>query len=135
MTITAPQLLQHWICMAGSAAGMLTLAAVGIGGASVVEAGKGGVAGWTQSGYLPGVAYLALVPGVLGHTSFNALLKYIHPLVIALSLTLEPVIGSFIGWAMSLAEPPSLLTYLGGLVLLGATLLVTLASHKRETEH
>jgi drug/metabolite transporter (DMT)-like permease len=98
----------------------------------VTKQGKEGVAGWAESRYLGGVIYLAVVPGILGHTSFNALLKYIDPLVIALSLTLEPVFGSIIGWALGFANPPSWLTYFGGLVLLTATLLVTFASHRRQ---
>lgn len=118
---------------AGSAAGFLTLTAVSFGGASVTASGRNGVAGWvTSSKFLPGVIYLAVIPGILGHTSFNALLKYLHPLAIALPLTLEPVIGSIIGYMVGLASPPHLLTYLGGAVLLAATVLVTVAGYQRE---
>ena len=45
---------------------------------------------------------------------------------------LGQVIGSFMGWALGVASPPGLLTYLGGSILLGATLLVTVAGHRRE---
>ena len=37
-----------------------------------------------SSRYFLRCLYLALVPGILGHVSFNALLKWLHPLVIAL---------------------------------------------------
>lgn len=42
------------------------------------------------------------------------------------------VIGSVIGWAAGLAGLPGPLTYAGGAILLGATLLVTVAGHRRE---
>jgi drug/metabolite transporter (DMT)-like permease len=121
------------ILTAGSAAGILTLSAVSFGGASVASSDRGGVAGWITSKYLPGVIYLAVIPGILGHTSFNALLKYLHPLAIALPLTLEPVIGSLIGYALGLTSPPSPLTYIGGGVLLAAVALVTISGYRRES--
>ena len=60
-------------------------------GASVMAAGNGGVAGWLGSPYWPVVVYLAFGPGIIGHTSFNLLLKYLHPLAISLPLVMEPV--------------------------------------------
>lgn len=117
----------------GSAAGFLTVSAVSFGGASVASSGRTGVAGWITSKYLPGVIYLAVIPGILGHTSFNALLKYLHPLAIALPLTLEPVIGSLIGFALGFTSPPHLMTYIGGGVLLAAVALVTVSGYRRES--
>ena len=98
----------------------------------MTSAGVNGVAGWIMSKYLVGVVYLAVIPGILGHTSFNALLKYLHPLAIALPLTLEPVIGSIIGYLAGVTRPPHLLTYVGGVVLLAAVVLVTVAGYQRE---
>lgn len=60
----------------------------------MTAAGNDGAAGWLGSHYWPLVAYLAVGPGIVGHTSFNLLLKYMHPLAIALPLALEPV-GAF----------------------------------------
>ncbi|BDA43498.1 hypothetical protein COCOBI_04-5100 [Coccomyxa sp. Obi] len=116
----------------GSAAGFLTVSAVSFGGASVTSPGATGVAGWIMSKYLVGVVYLAVIPGILGHTSFNALLKYLHPLAIALPLTLEPVIGSIIGYLVGVTSPPHMLTYVGGAVLLAAVVLVTVSGYQRE---
>jgi hypothetical protein len=42
------------------------------------------------------------------------------------------VIGSLMGWAIGVASPPGPLTYVGGSILLAATLLVTVAGHRRE---
>ena len=41
-----------------------------------------------------------------GHTGFNYLVKYVHPLIISLVLTLEPLVGSMLGWARSVAPLP-----------------------------
>lgn len=47
-----------------------------------LPAGTHGVFGWVaSSAYAPWVVYLALGPGLVGHTGFNALLKYLTPLV------------------------------------------------------
>ena len=42
-------------------------------------------------------SYLALVPGIVGHTGLNTVLKYMSPLLITLSTTTEPLIGACIG--------------------------------------
>ncbi len=41
--------------------------------------------------------YLAVVPGIVGHTGLNTVLKYLSPLVISLSTTTEPLIGACMG--------------------------------------
>lgn len=53
------------------------------------------------------------------------------PLVLTLAQTLDPVIGSLLGWAFGLMAAPGLLTYAGGAVLLAATVFVTLAGAQR----
>ena len=42
------------------------------------------------------VAYLAIVPGIVGHQGLNTALKYISPLAISLTTAMEPVIGAMI---------------------------------------
>ena len=49
-------------------------------------------------------SYLAIVPGIVGHTGLNTVLKYISPLVITLSTTTEPLIGACIGAPQSSAS-------------------------------
>lgn len=49
------------------------------------------------------------------------------PLVLTLAQTLDPPIGSVLGWTFGLMAPPKLLTYIGGGVLLAATAFVTVA--------
>ena len=110
---------------------MLTVAAV-MGGASIQAPGNAGIAGWLQSPHAPVVVYLGVVPGILGHTGLNTLLKYLHPLLLTLSLTLEPLIGSVIGWMIGLAQPPGVYTWVGGGILLASTVMVVIFGHRRE---
>lgn len=51
--------------------------------------------------YAEVVAYLALGPGLVGHTGYNGVLRYVSPLVVSISLTMEPLFGSLLGWAMA----------------------------------
>ena len=61
-----------------TASALLSLAALTLEGGAAAAAGvKGGVVGWLMSGtYCPLVMYLAVGPGIVGHTGFNTLLKY-----------------------------------------------------------
>lgn len=53
------------------------------------------------------------------------------PLLIALALTIEPLIGTFIGWELGLAQIPGIWTYSGGAVLLASTAVVIIAGDRR----
>ena len=110
---------------------MLIIAGL-IGGASPQAAGNAGISGWLQSPHRSVVLYLSIVPGILGHLGFNIVLKYVHPLLLTLSLTVEPLIGSLMGWFVGLAEAPGIFTWIGGGVLLISTVLVVVAGHRRE---
>ena len=65
---------------------------------------------------------------------FNGVLKYISPLVVTISLTLEPLFGSLLGWVLGVAAAPGWRTLLGGGVLLAATVCVTVSSERRKAE-
>lgn len=56
------------------------------------------------------------------------------PLVLTLAQTLDPVIGSLLGWGFGLMAAPGPLTYAGGGVLLGATAYVTIAGGRRRKQ-
>ena len=45
------------------------------------------------------VTYLALGPGLVGHTGYNSVLRYVSPLAVSISLTMEPLFGSVLGMA------------------------------------
>jgi drug/metabolite transporter (DMT)-like permease len=69
-----------------------------------------------------------LVAGLLGHTGLNTCLRYISPLIVSVSVTLEPVLGSIIGWLFFDSGVPGRWTWLGGLVLMTGLVTVVIAS-------
>jgi len=92
-----------------------------------------GIVGWTlDSRSFMLVAYLALGPGIIGHTGFNGVLRTLSPLVVSISLTFEPLIGSLLGWATGFAAPPSWLTGVGGAILISAIVLVVVVESKKQ---
>lgn len=93
-----------------------------------------GVAGWTDGEFLIWFLLLALVAGLLGHTGLNTCLRYISPLIVSVSVTLEPVLGSIIGWLFFDSGLPGKWTWLGGLVLMSGLLTVVVASERASLE-
>ena len=72
--------------------------------------------------------------GLLGHTGLNTCLRYISPLIVSVSVTLEPVLGSIIGWLLFDSGVPGRWTLLGGLVLMTGLLTVVVASEQASLE-
>lgn len=91
-----------------------------------------GVVGYFSGKFALRVVYLALVPGVMGHFNIVMLLKYISPLVITLAFSMEPIVGSGIGWVLGLSAPPSMWTCAGGVLMLVGCVAVSIASAKRK---
>ena len=89
-----------------------------------------GVLGWTDGDFFVWFLLLALVAGLLGHTGLNTCLRYISPLIVSVSVTLEPVLGSIIGWLFFDAGIPGQWTWWGGLVLMAGLLTVVVASEQ-----
>jgi hypothetical protein len=65
---------------------------------------------------------------------FNTLLRYLDPLIISLACNMEPLIGSLLGWAVGVVTAPGAWTYAGGSLVMASTLVVSLASHRREQQ-
>lgn len=116
----------------GFAALLLSVSAVLSGQVTLTGKGNTGLFGWFSMAYLPKVVYLAVVPGIVGHTGFNAVLKWIPALMVTLALTIEPPIGTVMGWAVGLADVPGVWTFTGGLVLLVSTAIVIVAGDRRK---
>jgi drug/metabolite transporter (DMT)-like permease len=67
---------------------------------------------------------LAVVPQIIGHTSFNYALKYVPAVIVAISILGEPIGASLLAWVI-LEEPIYVQTIYGGaLVLLGVFIAV-----------
>lgn len=86
-----------------------------------------GVLGWLDPTFFGWFLALALIAGLLGHTGLNTCLKYLSPLVISACVTLEPVIGSLIGYVVFGTNLPGRWTWLGGGVLMVGLLLIVTA--------
>jgi len=88
--------------------------------------------GWIHFTWLPIVLYLAIGPGLVGHTGINHVLHWFTPLIISLSVLFEPIIGSFIGMALGTSEPPGFWTFLGGAILiLGLALVISAETNEQ----
>lgn len=102
-------------------------------GAGFIGTDARGTIGWlTSRHYAPLVAYLACVPGIVGHQGFNAVLRFLTPLHVSLAVQLEPVLGALFGWLARVAPPPGIFTWAGGSVVLAATAGATIATARRE---
>ena len=91
-----------------------------------------GAFGWISITWILYVGYLALGPGLLGHTGINAVLRWIPPLTISMMLIMEPVIGSIIGWIVGVDSIPQIWTLIGGLLMVSGLALVTFDSESVE---
>jgi drug/metabolite transporter (DMT)-like permease len=80
------------------------------------------------------VSYLALGPGLIGHTGYNSVLKHVSPLVVTMALTLEPVFGSALGFFLGVADAPGAQTLLGGVVVVCAVATVIVATARRQRD-
>ena len=60
---------------------------------------------------------MAIVSQLIGHTSFNWAVRWISPTFISLTLLLEPIASSWLGFIL-FAEIPRFLVFTGGLILL-----------------
>jgi len=66
----------------------------------------------------------AATAGILGHTLVNLSIKYISPLIVAIMLLLEPVVGSMFGYFAGVQDAPSAVVYCAGLPLMLSAALV-----------
>ena len=89
--------------------------------------------GWMDSAWILLVLYLAIGPGLLGHTGINASLKWLPPLVISVSVVLEPILGGILGWLIGVQEIPGVWTWLGGPFMIIGTALAIYGTNCRLT--
>lgn len=137
--IVCGRVLRAWMPIFLYAFPVTLLAALLLLPASMLVEGdfvKYGVFGWLDPSFFWWFLALALIAGLLGHTGLNTCLKYLSPLVISACVTLEPVIGSFIGFALFDTNLPGGWTWIGGGVLmLGLMLIVTSVPTGHDTKN
>ncbi|KAF0711823.1 Aste57867_5081 [Aphanomyces stellatus] len=85
-----------------------------------------GFFGWTN--HLGIELVLVVVVSACGSMGFVSSLKYFPPLVVSVTMLLEPVVATAICIALGMATTPGVLTFVGGLAVIIGTLLVILGS-------
>ena len=137
---TMPLFLYAFPVTATSAA-FLSVAAVVVGEPTSSEAWLLDVFGWALASppsrllrRFAVVSYLALGPGLIGHTGYNAVLRHVTPLVVSTALTLEPALGSALGYFLGVADAPGAQTLLGGAAVVCAVATVIAASARRHED-
>lgn len=109
------------------AALLLTLLAVLYEGALPFSSLDGvGSFGWFGVSLLA-VLFLALVPGLMGHNSINASLRWLPTILISVTLLMEPFLGGLIGWFIGVEQMPDMWTWIGGPILITGTALVSIS--------
>lgn len=93
-----------------------------------------GMFGWTEIQFLPWFFLLASIAGFLGHTGLNTCLRYVSPLIVSVAVTLEPVLGTMIGWLFFDTGTPDAATMLGGLILLIGLIMVVVSQESGTLE-
>jgi len=94
-----------------------------------------GAIGWIHGKYFWWFLALALIAGLLGHTGLNTCLRYIPPLVVSTSVTMEPIIGSMIGFVLFDTGLPGFWTWVGGPILIAGILIVIIGSSQENTNN
>ena len=84
------------------------------------------ILGWTDPIWIVWVGYLSIGPGLCGHTGFNTVLRWIPPIIVSISMLLEPVIGALIGYMWTGDALIGLPTVVGGLMMMAGAMHVTL---------
>ncbi len=140
--LTAGRVLRKWMPLFVYAFPVTLIASVMLALSSVIMEGSSwsvtpdasAVLGWGALVWLPYIAYLALGPGLVGHTGINAVLRWLPPIVISVAVVMEPLIGSLIGWGMGTTSVPGMWTWLGGPLLIAGVLLVSLGLDELNTD-
>jgi drug/metabolite transporter (DMT)-like permease len=87
------------------------------------------ITGYSAEGYF-WIAAMALIPQLIGHTSFNYALKFVPASYIGIASQMEPVLSSILA-VFVLAQIPNQIQIIGGVIILGGVLLASLAQSSR----
>lgn len=92
------------------------------------------VFGWTDAAWIFLVGYLAIGPGLAGHTGINASLKWLPPLVISVSVVIEPLLGGLLGWVIGVESVPNIWTWIGGPFMIAGMVMAIVGTNHRLTQ-
>lgn len=73
------------------------------------------------------ILLMAILPQMVGHTSFNWAMRWFSPTLVTLAILCEPVGASFLGYFI-FHEVPGILVILGAIVLLGGVAIAMLGT-------
>ena len=116
--IVAGRILREWMPVFVYAVPVTMLAGLLLIPVSILMGESTSALGWINSDLLGWFILLAFLAGIVGHTGLNACLRWLGPLTISFAVTLEPIIGAFIGWFFYDESVPGKWTWLGGLILI-----------------
>lgn len=116
--IVAGRILREWMPVFVYAVPVTLIGAVLLIPFSIVMGEGTAALGWIESDLLSWFILLAFLAGIVGHTGLNACLRWLPPLTISFAVTLEPIIGAFIGWFFFSEGVPGKWTWIGGSILI-----------------
>ena len=122
--IVAGRILREWMPVFVYAVPVTLLGGILLIPISILMGESTPALGWVDSDLLGWFILLAFLAGIVGHTGLNACLRWVPPLTISFAVTLEPIIGAFIGWFFFSEGIPQKWTWLGGLILIFGIMLV-----------
>ncbi|DAZ94413.1 TPA: hypothetical protein N0F65_003442 [Lagenidium giganteum] len=141
--LTAKQLRTHvsiWTFLFSLVAGVATLLlpvlvcfSTELGGIQVWSMDpQRGLFGWVH--HLPIEAYVVLIGSFAGTMGFIRSMKYFDPLVVSVTMLMEPVVATIIGIFLGVDALPGLATFVGGAAVLFGCYLVLTAARSSTTK-
>ena len=122
--IVAGRILREWMPVFVYAVPVTLIGGILLIPFSIIMGEETAALGWIESDLLSWFILLAFLAGIVGHTGLNACLRWLPPLTISFAVTLEPIIGAFIGWFFFSEAIPSFWTWMGGSILIVGILFV-----------
>ena len=122
--IIAGRVLREWMPVFLYAVPVTLLASLILIPISIFSGEETSAVGWVDSELLGWFLLLSFLAGIVGHTGLNACLRWLQPLTISFAVTLEPIIGAFIGWLLFDGNIPQKWTWIGGFILISGIMMV-----------
>ena len=122
--IVAGRILREWMPVFVYAVPVTLIGGILLIPFSILMGEETAAIGWIESDLLSWFILLAFLAGIVGHTGLNACLRWLPPLTISFAVTLEPIIGAFIGWFFFNEDVPGEWTWIGGSILILGILFV-----------